>query len=92
MSTKLKNAPDGTRQGAWEVESELVRFALWAPNIKMVSVVGDFNGWEPTAHLLAVDEGDLWWCEIGLSAGEYEYMYVINEDQFIGDPYAREVN
>jgi len=28
-------------------------FAVWAPNAERVSVVGDFNGWDPEAHPLA---------------------------------------
>ncbi len=27
-------------------------FAVWAPNAQQVSVIGDFNGWEPSAHPL----------------------------------------
>jgi len=29
-----------------------VAFALWAPNAKRVSVVGDFNGWDGRRHVL----------------------------------------
>ncbi len=28
-------------------------FAVWAPNAERVSVIGDFNGWDPEAHPLA---------------------------------------
>ena len=36
--------------GAHVIEVDGVRgtnFALWAPNAKEVSVIGDFNGWKP---------------------------------------------
>jgi 1,4-alpha-glucan branching enzyme len=29
------------------------RFAVWAPNARAVSVVGDWNGWDPARHRLA---------------------------------------
>jgi 1,4-alpha-glucan branching enzyme len=29
-----------------------VRFGVWAPNARSVSVIGDFNGWRPDAHPL----------------------------------------
>ena len=36
---------------AMQVEgSDGVRFALWAPNARHVSVVGDFNGWNRVTH------------------------------------------
>jgi len=27
-------------------------FAVWAPNAEAVSVIGDFNGWQPSRHPL----------------------------------------
>jgi 1,4-alpha-glucan branching enzyme len=30
------------------------RFAVWAPNARAVSVIGDFNGWSPEVHPMAV--------------------------------------
>lgn len=37
-------------------------FAVWAPNAKRVSVVGDFNGWNPETHSLEVrwDGSGIW--------------------------------
>ncbi len=37
-------------------------FAVWAPNARRISVIGDFNGWNPQAHLLEVrwDGSGIW--------------------------------
>ena len=43
------------KMGAHVVESKGTRgtvFSVWAPNAKHVSVIGDFNGWNPRAHRL----------------------------------------
>ncbi len=38
-----------------------VRFAVWAPNARRVSVVGDFNGWDGRRHALhALGESGIW--------------------------------
>ncbi len=36
------------------------RFAVWAPNAERVSVVGDFNGWQPGVHPLIGSETGVW--------------------------------
>jgi 1,4-alpha-glucan branching enzyme len=44
-----------------------VRFAVWAPNAQSVSVVGDFNGWDPRAMPLAPrwDQSGVWEGAVG---------------------------
>lgn len=41
---------------------EGVAFSVWAPNAKHVSVIGDFNAWNPNAHVMKPrwDESGLW--------------------------------
>lgn len=40
---------------------EGVRFTLWAPNAKAVSVIGDFNHWNPSRHLMGKHpESGIW--------------------------------
>jgi 1,4-alpha-glucan branching enzyme len=39
------------------------RFAVWAPNARAVSVIGDFNGWEPGAsRMRPVGSSGIWEC------------------------------
>jgi 1,4-alpha-glucan branching enzyme len=41
---------------------EGVYFSVWAPNAERVSVVGEFNGWDPQAHPLGIrwDGSGIW--------------------------------
>jgi 1,4-alpha-glucan branching enzyme len=49
--------------GAHLVESEGVhgvRFAVWAPNAEVVSVIGDFNAWDSRRHPMRLRTGGIW--------------------------------
>ncbi|WP_292010732.1 1,4-alpha-glucan branching protein GlgB [Chryseobacterium sp.] len=51
--------------GAHSVEKEGVRgvyFSVWAPNAKDVSIIGEFNNWKPSVHILYPrwDESGIW--------------------------------
>ncbi|MFC1627671.1 1,4-alpha-glucan branching protein GlgB [Gemmatimonadota bacterium] len=56
-----------------------VRFTVWAPNAKKVSVIGDFNSWDPISHPLSRIRGaGIWegWVN-GASVGDrYKYRIV----------------
>jgi 1,4-alpha-glucan branching enzyme len=55
---KLGAHPVPSREGI----AQGTHFAIWAPNAASVSVVGDFNGWNPSAHRLEPrhDSSGIW--------------------------------
>ena len=57
-------------------QDEGIHFAVWAPNARRVSVVGDFNGWDGRRHPMRLQhDGGVWelFCP-GLREGErYKY-------------------
>ena len=70
-------------------------FAVWAPNAAAVSVVGEFNGWNPTSHRLEPrpDSSGIWSGFIdGVRPGSlYKYHIVSRNGGYTvnkADPYA----
>ncbi len=67
-------------------------FAVWAPDVKSVHVVGDFNGWDVTANpLYQIAQSGIWQGFVpGLEEGAL-YKYVIETDEgtllYKADPY-----
>ncbi len=73
---------------------EGVNFAVWAPNASEVNVVGDFNGWNPTANYLWNLRGNgIWETFVPEARPGMLYKYIIRRDgkEFEKcDPYAFE--
>ena len=67
-----------------------VQLFLEAPRASAVSVVGDWNRWDPSAHRLSDRDGDgVWEIEIRLEPGrEYRYQFLIDGERWIADPNA----
>src|SRR5690606_15428211 len=71
-----------------------VYFAVWAPNAQSVSVIGNFNGWNPHSHQLFVrwDESGIWEGVVyDIHIGEvYKYHITTHQGEKLekGDPFA----
>ena len=64
----------GGTSGTW--------FSVWAPNARQVSVIGDFNGWDPSCHLLheRPDQSGIWEGFIAGAQTGMRYKYHIVYD------------
>lgn len=82
--------------GAHPVEMDGIKgvlFAVWAPNAKRVSVIGDFNDWNPKRHSMeSLGSSGIWALFIpGLKEGEiYKYEIRSRHHKFVSqksDPF-----
>ena len=70
-----------------------VTFAVWAPNARQVSVVGDWNGWDGGAHpLRPAGSSGIWEATVAEAAEGHRYKYeVLGADGHLrlkSDPFA----
>ncbi|HDQ14847.1 MAG TPA: hypothetical protein ENN41_08545 [Sediminispirochaeta sp.] len=65
-----------------------VHLRLEAPQAERVSVVGDWNGWDPQAQRMHDENGDgVWELKIELDrSGEYQYQFIIDGQKWVPDP------
>ena len=64
-------------------------FVFLAPNASTVSIVGDFNEWDPArTPLTRAASGGLWTVEMPLAPGRYTYSFVVDGRTFVADPVA----
>jgi hypothetical protein len=69
-----------------------VRLVVLEPGATSVQVAGDFNGWNPALTPLAQVSSGAWSVTLTLDPGRYEYMFVVDGQQWIADPFAAEQN
>ena len=66
-----------------------VKFVLVAPQAARVSLVGDFNRWDPAATPMErTPTGGTWSVVVPLSSGRHEYAFVVDGKQWLPDPSA----
>ena len=65
------------------------QFVLRSDAAHRVSVVGDFNGWNPAnAPMTRSPDGDLWSVTIPVTPGRHTYGFMIDDTVFVLDPRA----
>jgi 1,4-alpha-glucan branching enzyme len=99
----LHLAGEGRHERLWERLGAHVRevdgvtgtaFAVWAPNARSVSVVGDFNGWDGRLHpMRSLGGSGIWEIFVpALASGERYKLAVLRVDGSVvlkADPYAQ---
>lgn len=55
-----------------------IHFFCNAPRASSVSVVGDFNDWDPAAHPMRRRLDGFWSVEVPLTHGHHEYLFVVD--------------
>jgi hypothetical protein len=74
----------GRREAANSPAGHQVRFALRAP-AERVTVIGDFNDWDPTATPLTRRDGE-WSATVALKPGRYRYAFLVDGSRLEADP------
>src|SRR3954468_21245722 len=64
------------------------QFVLVAPQAASVSLVGDFNDWDPTRAPMRSAHGGVWATVVALAPGRYRYAFLINGVEWRADPAA----
>ena len=56
----------------------IVEFRLHAPRASMVSLVGDFNNWNPENDMLKKDPDGIWRLKKRITDGKYKYNFIVD--------------
>jgi hypothetical protein len=68
----------------------MVRLVVLQPDARTVNAVGDFNGWDPARTSLQQVSNGVWSVTLPLTPGRYEYMFVVDGQNWVSDPAAIE--
>lgn len=63
-----------------------ILFRTYKPGARIISLVGDFNGWNPEHDLMKRGSDGIWRLEKRLSAGTYRYKFIV-DGEWLPDVY-----
>jgi len=70
------------------INRNLVEFRLYKPGARSISLVGDFNNWNPENDLLGKNRDGIWRLKKRIPAGKYRYKYIV-DGEWVPDLYNR---
>jgi len=65
--------------------ADTLQFVLVAPQAASVSLVGDFNDWDPARSPMQTAHG-IWATVVRLAPGRYRYAFLVNGVEWRADP------
>jgi 1,4-alpha-glucan branching enzyme len=77
---------EGRQLSYRNIDAETIEFRTYRPHASFVSIVGDFNSWNPENDLLTKGRDGIWRIQKKLSPGLYRYKYVI-DGEWVPDIY-----
>ena len=73
--------------GGSDSAANAFQFVLVAPQAASVSLVGDFNDWDPARSPMQTAQG-VWATTVPLAPGRYRYAFLVNGVEWRADPAA----
>jgi hypothetical protein len=68
-----------------------VQFRLQVESATSVALAGSFTGWQP-AHALQQSADGVWTVVVPMSPGVHDYVFVVDGERWLPDPYAPQVD
>ena len=72
-------------RGSGADRPDTLQFVLVAPQANTVSLVGDFNDWDPKRSPMRTANG-IWAAVVQLAPGRYRYAFLVNGVEWRADP------
>lgn len=89
VATRLEGPSHAGGQAAASIAPAVtVRFAFESGGGSRVSLVGDFNDWDPAALPMEPAGADRWTASVALSPGRHIYAFVVDGTVWLPDPAA----
>jgi 1,4-alpha-glucan branching enzyme len=75
---KTPHIPEG-KQITYRMKGKgIIEFRIFNPHARLITVVGDFNNWNPENNILARGEDGIWRTTMRLPSGTYRYRYIVD--------------